>query len=89
MSPSKSAKSAPLRARLRAIVRRLLAELLTALALLLGWTLVTYACAGIWRPRIVWPLSAGLLLFSSAGWSLIRALVTDGLYALTKESPRA
>ena len=72
----------------RSIVKRIgryAGEILTAIALLVGWLLVTLALARVLRGDVVWPLSLGLLLFSAAGWRLFGAIVLHGLYALSKE----
>jgi hypothetical protein len=59
----------------------------TGVALVLGWLLIT---AGLpFRPRIVWPVSLGLLLITAAGWRLLFTIGSHGLYALTKDSDDA
>lgn len=63
-----------------------LAEVLTGLAFLVGWCLVTFAVASLTVPQ-VWPLSIGLLLLSAGGWRMLVGLATDGLYALTRPKP--
>lgn len=64
--------------------RRYRAELLTATAVLAGWTFLTWALASLvgWR---AWPLGAGLLCFSLAGWKFIYTTAGEGLYALTRK----
>lgn len=63
----------------------LIAQLATAAALVLGWLLVTLGVAAVAAPRVVWPISLGLLCISLGGWKLIVAIAVDGLYALTKD----
>lgn len=63
-----------------------LAEILTGLAFLAGWCLITAAVAALTVPQ-VWPLSMGLLLLSAGGWRMLLGLATDGLYALTRPKP--
>lgn len=60
------------------------AELAAALALLAGWTLLTWGVAAltVWQ---VWPISAGLFLVSLFGWRFFYTMARDGLYALTRE----
>lgn len=63
------------------------AELLASLALLAGWLLITHSLtlmAPAWFDQI-WALSIGVLLVSLAGWRLLWAIATTGLYALTRE----
>jgi hypothetical protein len=62
------------------------AELLTALAILAGWMLLTAGIAAllpVWRGP-VWMLSAGLLLLSGVGWRFLWLLVRDGLYTRSR-----
>lgn len=49
-----------------------------------GWGLTTWGVSdlvGVWQ---VWPISAGLLLLSIAGWKHLLTLFTAGLYRLTR-----
>jgi hypothetical protein len=60
------------------------AEILTALAVLAGWALLTWPVAAllsVW----VWPVSGGVLLLSCVGWRLIGVIAWQGLYALTRD----
>ncbi|HTE46637.1 MAG TPA: hypothetical protein VK636_15395 [Gemmatimonadaceae bacterium] len=61
------------------------AVLLTAGAMLAGWLLLTFAIAGVLRPRIVWPTSLGLLALSAAGWNLVGRVVFFGLYDISRK----
>jgi hypothetical protein len=56
------------------------AECLTVLAWLTGWILLT---AAIDR-RSVWLASMGLLALGAGGWRPLWAVVTHGLYTLTR-----
>jgi hypothetical protein len=56
---------------------------LHALAIVGGWTLVTYGLAALLAPE-VWPISGGLFLLSIAGWGHLRVLFTAGCYALLR-----
>ena len=60
------------------------AEILTALAWLCGWALVTWGVVS-WS---LWPVSAGLLSISLGGWRLLYVVVRDGLYTLTRDDRR-
>jgi len=69
-------------------MRRLLAlraEILTAIAWLAGWALLTIAVAEIAPPRVVWPASVGLLCFALGGFRLVGYIAMTGLYLLTRE----
>jgi hypothetical protein len=61
------------------------ASALHALAILAGWALVTWGAASllVWQ---VWPLSAGLLCLSLAGWGHLRVVFTVGLYTLKRRA---
>lgn len=84
---------APARSAL-AFVRRYWAEILTAIAFVAGWLLLTAGLASIadalpWRvalpiARAVWRVSLGALAISLGGWKMLRQFIADGLYALTK-----
>jgi hypothetical protein len=63
-------------------------EISAALALLAGWSLITWSIASFSRTWQVWPLSAGLLLLSLFGWRFFYTMARDGLYALTREPKR-
>lgn len=63
--------------------RRFFTEILTAVAALVGWLLVTWGLAElliVW----VWPISLGALLLGLAGWRFVWQLLVDGLYVLSK-----
>lgn len=62
-------------------------ELLLALVILSGWGLVAWGVALLTTPK-VWPLFAGVLLLSCAGWRLLWSIATHGFYALTREDGR-
>lgn len=64
------------------------AELLLAAAMIGGWMLVTYALAAIVRPRIMWPMSIGLLMLSASGWKLLGEIATKGCYVLNVRAQR-
>jgi hypothetical protein len=61
------------------------AELLTAIAILLGWAFLTSAIAVLARPDVVWRASAGLFLLSLCGWKFLYAILSNGLYKLTRK----
>jgi hypothetical protein len=64
------------------------AEILTAMAWLLGWALVTWGGGSIVRGEYeaaVWRVSLGLILVSLGGWRLLYVVVRDGLYTLTRD----
>ena len=65
-------------------LQRLRAELLTALALLGGWLLVTWGVAALthWA---AWPISLGILSVSLGGWRFAWTVARDGLYTLTRD----
>lgn len=88
MRPSPRGIRRWLRALARPVARlaALWPELLAAVLFLGGWTLVTWALAGLtWR---VWPASYGLLCLSLVGWRLQRTVFTRGLYALSLSQTR-
>lgn len=58
-------------------------EFATASAFVCGWILVTSGVAAL-TTKHLWPISIGLLLISLGGWRLLRTLVTEGLYSLTR-----
>lgn len=68
-------------------VARAFPEILTAGALLGGWSLVTLGIALLTSP-LAWLFSGGLLLLSLSGWKLLYVLARDGLYALTRDNKR-
>lgn len=72
-----------------AVTARARAEIATALAFLAGWALITHGLASLTSP-IVWTFSGGLLCLSLGGWRLLRIVVVEGMYALTRkpEGPR-
>lgn len=63
------------------------AEILLSVALLLGWFLLTYGIALLTSP-VVWPLSIGVLLLSTAGWRMLWAILSYGFYGLTRADKR-
>lgn len=77
-----SARLAVVRAALRTVPW---AELAAALALIGGWTLLTWALASFTRTWQVWPASGGLFLMSLFGWRYFGVMARDGLYTLTRE----
>lgn len=58
--------------------------MLTAGAFIGGWSLITQGVAALTSP-LAWLFSGGVLLISLGGWKLFWALVTNGLYSLTRE----
>jgi hypothetical protein len=72
----------------RVVVRVSLPEILTTAALLGGWLLLTLGVVALTSP-VAWLFSGGLLLLSLGGWKLAWALVTNGLYALTRPEKAA
>lgn len=66
--------------------RKFRAELLVAIALFAGWSLITFGIARLTRP-IAWSFSAGLLLVLLCGWRFVWKLFSDGLYVLTRTKP--
>lgn len=59
------------------------AEILTTLAFVGGWLMITWGLAElvtVW----IWPISLGALLLSAGGWGLLFEVVRDGLYTLTR-----
>jgi hypothetical protein len=61
----------------------------TAGAAVIGWLLITAAIAQLARPRIVWPLSIGVLCFSLPGLRNIRDIFAEGLHSLMQEQDDA
>lgn len=64
------------------------AEILTALAWLAGWALLTAAAGAVVQREwvaAVWRGSAGLLLLALPGIKLLWVVLRDGLYTLTRE----
>lgn len=59
-------------------------ELLTALAALLGWFLLTWVAASLISPW-AWPASGGLLLLSICGWRFLAVIAWRGLYDLSRD----
>lgn len=68
-----------------AAMRAARAEILTALAFVAGWMLVTAGIARLTSP-VAWYFSLGLLSLSLGGWKLLAQFVWNGLYALTRDS---
>ena len=62
-------------------------EVLTALAFLGGWALLTLGVVALTSP-LAWLFSGGLLAISLGGWKLFYVFVRDGLYVLTKAGKR-
>jgi hypothetical protein len=63
------------------------AEILLTLAMLSGWSLLTYGIVQLTTPK-VWPLSGGLLLLACCGWRMLWTIASYGLYGLTREQKR-
>jgi hypothetical protein len=61
------------------------AELLTALAFVVGWLLLTDAIARVMVTPLAWRVSIGLLAISLGGWKLFLTMIVNGLYALTRD----
>jgi hypothetical protein len=64
-------------------------EIAVATAALTGWLLTTAGAAALLSSRgarALWLVSGGLLLISLCGWKFLRAIVVNGLYALTRNS---
>lgn len=57
-------------------------EILVSLAVLGGWTLLTWGVASllVWQ---VWPISFGVLLLALAGFRFLGTIATRGLYVLS------
>jgi hypothetical protein len=68
---------------LGAFLRSQVAEILLVTAWLSGWALFTYGIA-LYTSSKVYPISAGLFLLSLVGWKMLWAIVSHGLYALSK-----
>jgi hypothetical protein len=62
-------------------------EALLVVAILGGWGLLTWGLALLTTPK-VYPISGGLLLLSCAGWRMLWAIASDGLYTLTRTPKR-
>ena len=60
------------------------AELLSSMAGILGWSLVTAAIAEVLPERVVYLASAGLFLLSLFGWGFLYEIARRGLYTLTR-----
>ncbi len=69
---------------LRQWARSARAEILTGVSLLVGWLLISAGLASLCGP-VVWWFSFGLLGVSLGGWKLAWAIVTNGLYELTRD----
>jgi hypothetical protein len=65
-------------------IARIGAELLTGVALLVGWLLITAAIAQVVRGP-VWKLSFGVLLLSAVGLKFLGRLMWVGLYTSTRD----
>ena len=60
------------------------AELLSSLAGVVGWFLVTLAVAELLPRRVVYLASSGIFLLSLFGWGFLLEIARRGLYALTR-----
>jgi hypothetical protein len=68
-----------------AVLTPVRAELCVSFVVLAAWALVTLAISRLVRPDVVWPLSAGCLLFALSGVRFLWTIARDGLYQLTRE----
>ena len=64
-------------------ILRLWPEAMQSVAIVTGWSLVTFGIASLWRWE-AWPLSFGVLILSLVGWSHLRHVFGEGLYALSR-----
>ena len=62
-------------------------EILTGLAFVGGWALLTLGVAALTSP-VAWLFSGGLFAVSLGGWKLFYVFVRDGLYVLTGQGKR-
>ena len=60
---------------------------MTGAAFLAGWLLVTWGLASIPTRAAVWRLSFGILSICLGGPRVLWAVLTNGLYALTRPVP--
>jgi protein-S-isoprenylcysteine O-methyltransferase Ste14 len=67
-----------------AAVAKARAEILTVASFLIGWALLTKGVAALTAP-VAWTFSTGLLLLSLCGWKFLWAVMSAGLYTLTRE----
>ncbi len=65
-------------------VARLWPEALQAVAIVVGWALVTFGLASLWRWEL-WPLSFGVLTLSIVGWRYLGEIFWKGLYTLSRK----
>jgi hypothetical protein len=63
------------------------ADLLTGAAFLAGWLLLTWGFASLPSRAAVWRLSFGVLSICLGGPRLLWAILSNGLYALTRPTP--
>lgn len=64
------------------------AELLTALAFVVGWLLLTDAIARVTSTPLVWRVSIGLLAMSLGGWKMLIQMIWHGLYVLSRDEDK-
>lgn len=64
------------------------AALLHALAIMLGWALLTAGVARLAPSDVTWLVSGGLFFLSVAGWGHLRMLFVVGLYTLSRKPRR-
>lgn len=55
--------------------------LIALVAVVIGWLCITAAIA-VLSPRVVWPLSIGLLLITLTGWRGFIGLALEGVFPL-------
>jgi hypothetical protein len=61
------------------------AELLAALAFVVGWLLLTDAIARVTVTPLAWRVSIGLLAISLGGWKPLAQMIWHGLYVLSRD----
>lgn len=61
------------------------AEILDALAIVVGWCALTYGLASVFEMWELYPISLGLFLLSIVGWGHLRKIFTVGLYTLSRD----
>lgn len=61
--------------------RRQLVALIAVTGVVIGWLCITAAIA-VLSPRVVWPLSIGILLITLTGWRGFVGLALEGVFPL-------
>lgn len=61
------------------------AEIVDALAIVVGWSSVTYGLAEFFGRPEIYPFAFGLFLLSVVGWGHLRYLFTVGMYTLSRD----